>query len=90
MSPRLYRTAVVTVLLATAAAATHLVRLRRQLLTERAVHRLTDGLHHREHQHARAAAAHADVPCAAQRAVLADADAVLDTALNHRPEGGDR
>lgn len=89
MSPRLYRTAVLTILCA-AAAATHLVRLRRQLLTERAVHRLTDGLHHREHQHARATAAHVDLPCAAQRAVLADADAVLDTVLNHRPEGGDR
>ncbi|GAA3155435.1 hypothetical protein GCM10010449_84960 [Streptomyces rectiviolaceus] len=88
MSPRLLHLVALAALTATLAAAVHFTRLRRALLTERAAHRLTDAAHHRELQHATRHHHAAGL----QLAVLADADDVLDAALNthHRPEGGHR
>lgn len=86
MSPRpLLYTAALAALLTALAAGVRLTRLRRALLTERAAHRLTDAAHHRDLQHATRHHGAADP----HAAVLADADAVLDAALNTiRPEGG--
>lgn len=69
-----------------ASGARHLHRVRRALEAERAVRRLTAGMHQRDLE----AVAVRINQLSGARAVLTEADLILDTALaaHHDPEGG--